>query len=288
MVKFIRNHKKNYDKEDDEYKGPWDTFLEKSVKFWKSKFKNEVFDPDASIWQSPHTSETLAAKYPEQYFDIYRTLDNGGIGFIVFIEKEESGEHHREPVHVYSRTKSVVINYDDVGDYILLFDNLVGVYHPLDIFIVKSPKNKITDFSGGYGHIGNSILLKLQCDVQNRFRYLRIATELFEFLTEEPITKYVSSVGNSSVPYPYAESANWCYSMSDCVKTPVSDHPDRESKGCIDYVDNALYEDFECKYIYGIDSDLLRTPATNKEEEDSCLVIFPAGTQVYIPKNTSA
>ncbi len=273
----------------------WEQYLEKASKRHKIWIRNHVCDPDAVIFKMPSKGETLQEKFPEkENYKFYRTRDNGGTGFIVIM----GNYTNTAPiVYVYSRTKSVVMD-DDVEDNSVFFDNEVCVHVPFEIFIGKSPKNKMTDFSGGYGDRfdGNSILLRLSCDrKKNIYRYLCIETTVFEFDTDEPIIKYVSSVGNSCVPYPYAESENWCYSMSDGVKTPVSDHPNREYEGYIDYFDHATYERYDMNIIHGRDSDMLKYAATNREEEEPIgipgvcgVMIFPAGTTVSIPKNTSS
>ncbi len=112
--------------------------------------------------------------------------------------------------------KKVIQNSDDTEEYIM-FDNLIKKYRPTDIFIGKSVLNDMTKSSGGHGDKfdGNSILIKL--DGSGPSKYVH-GIVVFEFTTDEPITKYVSSVGNNSVPYPYAESQNWCYCMSNNVK----------------------------------------------------------------------
>lgn len=78
---------------------------------------------------------------------------------------------------------------------------------PEKIFIGKSPKNKMTEFSGGYGKKfdGNTILLHLFGNT-----YMFIGGEVIKFVAESKITTFVSPVGNSAVPYPFAvdESGN--------------------------------------------------------------------------------
>lgn len=242
----------------------WEQHSKQAWKRHKKWNRNHVCDLDTAIWKPPPKGETLQERFPEdEKYKFYRTLDNGGTGFIVIVGIDSI-------VHVYSRTKNVVSEdaEDAEDDYSIFFDNEVGVFHSLEIFIGKSDKNEMTDFSGGYGRHGNSILLRLKSELE-LYRYVYIGTNVFEFFTDEPVTKYISSVGNNSVPYPYAESDHWCYSMSECVKTSIFDHPNREEMGYIDYVDTATYTMFDIKKIHGRDSEKLKYPATNREEVES-------------------
>jgi len=79
------------------------------------------------------------------------------------------------------------------------------------VFIGKSPVNEMTSFSGGHGpkFDGNSILIQ-----NHRLTYIEIGREIFEFEALDEIVTYVSPVGNSDVPYPYAvDSKNRYYLM---------------------------------------------------------------------------
>lgn len=69
------------------------------------------------------------------------------------------------------------------------------------IFIGKSPLNKMTKFSGGFGNEfdGNSILLHI-----DNLNYIYIGCEIYLFKAFSKIVEYVSPVGNNDVPYPYA------------------------------------------------------------------------------------
>jgi hypothetical protein len=73
--------------------------------------------------------------------------------------------------------------------------------HPQEIFIGKSEKNKMTEYSGGYGSQfdGNTILVKM-----NDTTYIYIGCKMQSFSTQYKIISYHSPVGNNDVPYPYA------------------------------------------------------------------------------------
>jgi hypothetical protein len=53
---------------------------------------------------------------------------------------------------------------------------------------------------------GNSILLKI-----NETTYIYVGHTIYSFKTKSPIAKYVSPIGNSDVPYPYAIDKNGEY-----------------------------------------------------------------------------
>ena len=123
----------------------------------------------------------------------YYTHDNGGRPFKVVVDNKK--------VYVYKHKK-----YDEDTDTNLYSKKSIkyekkNFFKYKNIFIGKSPKNKTTINSGGYGakFTGNSILLQL---TQNK--YVFIGHIIFSFTSKSEIKKFVSPVGNSDVPYPYA------------------------------------------------------------------------------------
>jgi len=83
-----------------------------------------------------------------------------------------------------------------------------------DKLVLKIPKYKKI-FIGKdkeYGFTGNSNLVMI-----NDFEYIYIGGSIYKFKTKEVITKYVSEVGNSDVPYPFAVSASYYYLMIENV-----------------------------------------------------------------------
>ena len=118
----------------------------------------------------------------------YYTHDNGGRPFKVTI--------NRNIVKVYKQNPPP--NWNSIPTY---EDNPSYTYSPSKIFVGKSPRIRMTEFSGGYGREfgGNSFLLHMEND-----RYIFIGNSIFQFRSDSPIKKYVSPVGNNDVPYPYA------------------------------------------------------------------------------------
>lgn len=243
----------------------FDDYVSERMKYHENWIKNGVFDPDAKMF-SPKDNNSLLDKYKN--LTMYQTLDNYNIGYIVFINPDIN------EVFVYGRTHDMLPAECDFPDE-CLFDNLIVKYGPLKIFIGKSVTNKMTSFSGGHGEKwdGNSILLRI--GNTDEFRYVYIGTEIFEFVTEEEITAYVSSVGNNCVPYPYAESLNWCYCMGEKTKTPISDHPKREIKGNISYVKTASYQPFDITRIANRDTEYIRFPVSASEKTNMVKFIEP-------------
>jgi len=106
----------------------------------------------------------------------------------------------------------------------IINNSLVRVYksdicilnlNPQQIFIGKSEKNIMTEYSGGYGNefVGNTILVKM-----NDTTYIYIGCKIMSFTVNNPIVSYHSPVGNNDVPYPYAiDSENNYYLMTEDV-----------------------------------------------------------------------
>jgi hypothetical protein len=123
----------------------------------------------------------------------YQTLDNGGRPFTVKIENNK--------VSVYKNDYN-----EETDDYDLEF---LHEYNPSHIFIGKSIVCPMTIFSGARDDPkfdGNSILLELN---PNTLEYVYIGESIYSFKAYSKILSYVSPVGNSLVPYPYAVDENY-------------------------------------------------------------------------------
>lgn len=121
----------------------------------------------------------------------YRIHSNGGVPYTVNITNNVDG----------SSNVSVLINEDEA-----VYKG--PEYKTKQVFIGKSPLNKKTEFSGGHGDEfdGNSILLN-----KEEWNYVFIGNKIMEFEALCEIVEYVSPVGNSDVPYPYAIDVNGNY-----------------------------------------------------------------------------
>ena len=102
----------------------------------------------------------------------------------------------------YSTDKYIIIN--DNRD-IKAFTNMKFSY--LEIFIGKDTHNK--------NYNGNSIIIKVGLE-----RYIYIGCNMYEFMTDDPIVDYISEIGNSDVPYPYAIGEKNIFLMLECVFFP--------------------------------------------------------------------
>lgn len=137
-------------------------------------------------------------KLPDVAKNEYEIWDNGGIPFNVKIKGDV--------VEIYQNT------YDWDKDILVKGTKPILTYNTEKVFIGRSPKNEMTEFSGGYGpkYDGNSILLQL------KDKYIYIGPEIYSFVPLAPITKYLSPMGNSGVPYPYAiDTKNNYYLMGE-------------------------------------------------------------------------
>jgi hypothetical protein len=70
------------------------------------------------------------------------------------------------------------------------------------VWVGASPLNRMTEYSGGHGptFLGNSLLLHI-----GGARYVFVGHHIYQFESYAPIATFTSSVGNSNVPYPYAQ-----------------------------------------------------------------------------------
>ena len=152
----------------------------------------------------------------------YFTEDNGGQPFCVYIIGKK--------VQVYKETKlsnwkNIIYKKKEADfmmdwfDSINLPDNIkytdkVADFNPQKIYIGKSPMNKMTKYSGGYGDKwdGNSILLKL---TGNNYIYIGETVTQFKLRKGDSVKNYWSPVGNNRVPYPFIQGKNYVYFMID-------------------------------------------------------------------------
>ena len=214
---------------------------EKILKF-KQWVKECICDSSAIVFKP----KLISSIHEHTNYKLYKTLDNSNIGFIVLVRKDENMNNS---VYVYGRTTDVIEN--DFDDDIVIFENLIAHYNPLEVFIGMSGINKMTEISDYYGdkYDGNSILLRV--GAVDEFRYIHIGIEIFEFVIDEKILSYTSSVGRNEVVYPYAESKNWCYSMNYYIKTLNTE--DVKNKGFVS--DNVEQVSFVIKPIASVGTD---------------------------------
>lgn len=142
--------------------------------------------------------------------ETYYIHDNGGRPFKVTIEPNKSNLYI---ANVYKITGNGNEDENDIDFRTQYENNPILTITSDQVFIGKSPKNKTTEFSGGYGSEfdGNTILLHLFANDENKstnLTYIAIAERIFSFKAKEAIVSYVSIVGNNDVPYPYAVDQN--------------------------------------------------------------------------------
>jgi hypothetical protein len=129
----------------------------------------------------------------------YYIHDNGGRPFEVIIGQNL--------VSIYKWT-----DLDDKEDKV--YNKLVKTYKSFEkVFIGKSN----VKYAKGKFFDGNSILLKL-----SKHKYVFIGQKIYSFTTRDEIKKYISTVGNSDVPYPYAIGTKNVYLMISDVYVPLA------------------------------------------------------------------
>lgn len=261
--------KKYYDEQSD---GNLTEFLSNNWQWYKKYIARHICDPHAKIFspQMPHPMDK------HKGYNIYKTLDNGATSYFVLVKNNH--------VLVYGMTMDVILKSSKLDEKEYFID-LVKEYEPLEIFIGKSPLNKMTDFSGGHGDKwnGNSILLRIGPQ-----KYTYIGESIYEFKTDEPILKYTSSVGNNCIPYPYAESSLWCYAieLDKISRTPISQHPNREYEGYVHYVKNVTYEEIPIDTIQKRAIDLRHYEILPNSDDDTNRIIFDHPIEVKHMENT--
>ena len=153
------------------------------------------------------------------------------------------------------------------------------VYRPHRVFVGRSPKNAMTMYSGGHGKrfYGNSVLLD-----RGGGWYVHIGTEIIQFHTDTKIEWFMSPVGNSDVPYPYAvDSLGSVYLLTEGVvlvdgvddtEDPTHSYSDRSlitpDMGCVPPQMPAIaggFEGIEGWYMDGEPFTLRYTPHAAKD-----------------------
>lgn len=136
--------------------------------------------------------------------ECYNILDNGSEPFKVEINKKQ------KTLNIFKITKEEVDEEVDEEVISREYGKKILSTKYVNIFIGKSPKNKMTTFSKGYGKKfdGNSILAQI-----NSNTYMYIGSMIYSFVVDDDefIKSYQSPVGNNLFPYPYAISNKHVY-----------------------------------------------------------------------------
>jgi hypothetical protein len=162
--------------------------------------------------KQPKTVKSSPKKAQKIY--IYYTLDNGGNPF-----KVEISDDNIVTVYIQDSEES------DIQEKNVYQQVPFKTYKPEKIFIGKSILNKATKFSGARDDPkfdGNSILLEIN---SKKLEYIHIGAVIYSFKAYAKIKEYVSPVGNSSVPYPYAIDKNDNYYL--VIEDVVLQHDDK-------------------------------------------------------------
>ena len=182
-----------------------------------------------------HNDEAYAAPKNNTYY----THDNGGRPFKVIITK--GGKH----IDIYK------CNYADLRApakyHNAVYYEFVLGFDVLRVMLGDDPDNSFKNKPEWVRKcIGNSILAEI-----SHGKYLYIGDTVFTFNTngKSPITKYISPVGNSDVPYPYALDSEFAYLMIENVKIPLFalDMQQKPFYPYTQYYDYRYYETIDIK-----------------------------------------
>jgi hypothetical protein len=180
------------------------------------EFDAEFFPP--TLWDRV-LGEKATIKPPKE--QCYVTLDNGGQAFKVCYNRQSFWVFKPNPTEDYEE-KPV---FGTVA---------VKPTKYKRVLIGRSPVNAMTKFSGGHGprFDGNSMLFELVTPPTQVARtpagagagrtYMFVGECVRVFRTPSPIVSFVSPVGNSGTPYPFAvDRTGSFYLMVDMVKITV-------------------------------------------------------------------
>lgn len=206
----------------------------------------------------------------------YLIHDNGGRPFCVYISPENKVYIYK----IYKNCKLTETNCDEL----YIYTELITSFEAIEIFIGKSLKNEITKFSDGYGKDfdGNSILLYL-----GDYKYVFIGKEIYSFTVQEniKIVKFMSPIGNSNVPYPYAidNENNYyfliAYSTLKVLDKTKEDDPYNYYYDMLGRIRES--ENIECMYIK--DEEYIFTSELNPEKDYNSIT-NRIGNPIYIKK----
>jgi hypothetical protein len=140
----------------------------------------------------------------------YYTHDNGSMPFRIVIKGKE--------LHIYGCNnidfKSESDKYQEYSYY-----EFIKKYNVKKVFIGNDPEKIEDDYSAK--HPGSSVVAEI-----GKNKYVFIGESVYEFETVSPITMFRSPIGNSDVPYPFAQDDTFTYLMIEGVKLRNSDLSD--------------------------------------------------------------
>ena len=162
--------------------------------------------------------------------DKYYVHDNGGRPFLVYISENSVSIYKRNTDKFYVDPEDFDYKYKTHFNNDWMYIELVGEYNPVRVFIGD-------DKSKDWGK-GNSSLLQL-----SDYEYIFIGLEIINFNTNSKIVEFVSPIGNSDVPYPYAideEGKHYVFWSHMIVKNVPEKYDDPNDYFCI--IDSANEE----------------------------------------------
>ena len=169
-------------------------------------------------------------KYKYKYLTLKNNL-TGGAPKNTYLIHDNGGRPFKVEI-VNNKTVKIYKQMDDAS-----YDKKpIQIFKTDKLFIGKSPKNEMTEFSAGHGpkFDGNTILLRATNN-----EYIFIGSEIFKFKTHAPIMEYTSPVGNNDVPYPHAVDEAGNYYL--LVENIILQHDDKMMDKMQTYDDPYLY-----------------------------------------------
>lgn len=101
-------------------------------------------------------------------------------------------------------------DYDSEDDDEIIEELFITIDSPHEVFVGKSYPNYLS-MEFGEEYDGNAMLIKPTKDLE----YIFIGIKILTFKTDEPITHFISNIGNNDVPYTYAISKSKIYLLTE-------------------------------------------------------------------------
>jgi len=200
----------------------FDEYKKKKLDSWHKIVLSSICNPENN--EMFNDSDIIDLKTLHPGYDEYTTLNNYFLGYKVFISETA------KRIIVYGKT-SKIVPYNTFNNEELINRKILDVNY-IELHLGESEFNDLTYFSGAYGDKfkGNSILVLIE-ENEDSYKYMYIGAKIYNFITQEKIMEFVSSVGNNSITYAYAESENWCYDMSRFNKSKIECNQNRKALG---------------------------------------------------------
>lgn len=121
---------------------------------------------------------------------------------------------------IIDEDKRIVRVYSILGIPVMKLENY------LSVFVGSAKKTNFSDVDGPE-YNGNSILVQIE-----PLTYISIGADISQFSVTEPVTEYISVIGNNLVVYAHARTENYIYLISENTVLQASKFDEDSSRTC--------------------------------------------------------